>query len=141
MSISSEGKRLKIAAKRKFGGKCSVYKAFKMMPYSEYLKTERWAFVKRISLKMCDNKCIACGSGKELNCHHIIYRPRGMETKHDVCILCRDCHSIFHEKISKSYLKSFKDMLKPKSGRSEMYLEVIRMLSDMINLAKTGELV
>jgi 5-methylcytosine-specific restriction endonuclease McrA len=67
------------------------------MDYREYLKTEEWAARRRIVLKRGEWRCQLCNSSRELHIHHRTYERRGNERLADLIVLCRVCHTLFHE--------------------------------------------
>jgi len=76
-----------------------MIKAFRFMPYEEYLQTEHWLHFKAEALKASGYKCRVCnGNDVLLNVHHNNYDNRGRETFNDVIVLCEGCHGKFHNK-------------------------------------------
>ena len=68
------------------------------MPYAKYLQTKEWKEFKQGRLRSARNRCQVCNSADvQLEVHHRTYERRGYELKHDVIVLCRDCHQLFHE--------------------------------------------
>ena len=67
------------------------------MSNSLKFRSQTYKFKKEL-LKNCDNKCIDCGSNKNLELHHTQYDIIDMNS---MKILCRDCHSKLHKKIGK----------------------------------------
>jgi 5-methylcytosine-specific restriction endonuclease McrA len=70
--------------------------------YGDYLETEHWKKTKRLSLMRAAYKCQICAEEKNLNVHHNSYDRLGSELISDLVVLCRSCHSKFHDKIGKS---------------------------------------
>ena len=70
--------------------------------YTEYLKSEHWENTKKrfYASKLHKNKCMVCGSTKNLNIHHKNYYNLGAEKLTDLCLLCQDCHSKVHEMVN-----------------------------------------
>jgi hypothetical protein len=62
--------------------------------YSDYLKSEHWASVKR-SLKV--SQCEVCGETTLLDLHHLNYVCLGRESPFDVATVCQTCHKRLHE--------------------------------------------
>jgi len=76
-----------------------MIKAFKAMPYEEYLQTEHWLHFKSEALKNAQHRCKLCNTNDDtLHVHHNNYDNRGRETFNDVIVLCGDCHAKFHGK-------------------------------------------
>ena len=70
----------------------------KRIPYREYLGTEHWQRVRESALKRSWYRCQLCNSDGLLDVHHRTYERRGEERASDVIVLCRQCHSKFHDK-------------------------------------------
>jgi hypothetical protein len=73
-------------------------KALQTMPYREYLQTPEWQEKRKQKLRSARYRCQVCNTGKtELNVHHRTYERRGNEHLNDLIVLCKDCHSLFHQ--------------------------------------------
>ena len=68
------------------------------LEYAEYLKSEHWQSIRVKALERADNKCQLCSSEVMLQVHHNTYKNRGNEKLTDLVVLCRGCHSKFHNK-------------------------------------------
>jgi hypothetical protein len=66
------------------------------MPYSEYLLTPHWQYVRARALERSDNHCQLCGESSGLQVHHNTYIRRGEERDADLIVLCGECHGHFH---------------------------------------------
>lgn len=66
------------------------------LKYAEYLNSERWKIKKEYALQWADNRCQICNSTENLNVHHRVYGNVGNEKPNDLTVLCKDCHSLFH---------------------------------------------
>ena len=82
--------------------------------YNVYLKSDEWQELRRQVIQKYENKCACCGSGENLNVHHISYADYDKGEKDDVynlICLCKDCHFYFHEikKQQEQELESFKN--------------------------------
>jgi hypothetical protein len=79
------------------------YKEFlNNLNYDEYLKTPHWQIIRKECRKICENRCMGCGSeNNSLHVHHKSYRHRGEPDEEviDLKALCRDCHELEHGKI------------------------------------------
>lgn len=65
--------------------------------YKEYLKTKHWEDARKYFYEIYGNKCCLCSKKDvELNLHHNNYENLWHETIEDVVVLCKDCHSKFH---------------------------------------------
>jgi hypothetical protein len=68
------------------------------MPYREYLQTPEWKERRLKHLKSVGHRCQVCNSPiQPLDVHHRTYERRGLEYYKDLIVLCRDCHSTFHD--------------------------------------------
>lgn len=74
-------------------------KAFKAIPYREYLLTDWWKKIKSAAIRRADSRCQVCYSRGLLNVHHRTYARLGCEMDNDLTVLCRRCHELFHELI------------------------------------------
>lgn len=68
----------------------------KRMRYSEYLLTQEWQRKRRLRLKLDGYKCVMCGSGEQLEVHHIDYSHRCQERQNELRTLCHSCHRLVH---------------------------------------------
>lgn len=69
----------------------------RIMPYSEYLKTEHWQLLRKAALYRDKYKCRDCGDKSKLEVHHRTYIRRGNERLSDVISLCSECHEQRHK--------------------------------------------
>jgi 5-methylcytosine-specific restriction endonuclease McrA len=67
------------------------------MPYAEYLQSPEWKKKRAKALRFAQFKCQLCNESNNLNVHHRSYERRGNEPLGDLIVLCKDCHSIFHQ--------------------------------------------
>ena len=65
-----------------------------------YLKSAHWRRVREIALGDFEYRCAICYSPKDLDVHHRTYERLGNERVSDLTVLCRSCHSLFHERSS-----------------------------------------
>lgn len=69
------------------------------MPYGEYLQTEEWNQTRQAALKRAKYACQLCNADHiELHVHHRTYERLGQEYARDLIVLCKQCHSKFHDK-------------------------------------------
>ena len=65
--------------------------------YREYMQSEEWQKVRRKRLQIDGYKCQMCGTGKNLQVHHITYEHLGQAKElEDLVTLCRECHRGVH---------------------------------------------
>jgi hypothetical protein len=74
-----------------------------LMPYREYLQSPEWQATRKWHLKYARFRCQLCNDAQTvLDVHHRTYERRGHEHHKDLIVLCRECHSKFHDKIGAS---------------------------------------
>ena len=65
--------------------------------YHEYIHSEQWQKVRLERFRLDGFKCQLCGSGKNLEGHHVSYKHLGQpEEINDVVSLCKECHKKVH---------------------------------------------
>lgn len=91
MCMIERVKKIELDIKRsKFGG---------FRTYQEYLKSDHWQEFRLKALENYGNKCALDKKHTEnLNVHHNNYDNLGHETMQDVIVLCKNCHTKFHDK-------------------------------------------
>ena len=65
--------------------------------YDEYLKSSHWLMVRMAALAAADYRCALCNSGQRLDVHHKTYERLWQELPADLTVLCRKCHSKYHD--------------------------------------------
>lgn len=85
----------------------SVADAVKQMNYYDFLKTPYWDGIRKYKLYKANYKCSLCGNKDNLNVHHRSYDRHGYEhlykvANEDLIVLCKECHSKFHDKLEES---------------------------------------
>jgi hypothetical protein len=68
------------------------------LPYSDYLQSDWWAYVRNEKLRT-HRDCQICSSSINLNVHHRTYETIGREAQGDLLVLCYLCHAKFHDKL------------------------------------------
>lgn len=76
----------------------SYKKESKKIEYQEYLNSPHWKEIRLKALRRAGNRCQLCSSTNNLNVHHNTYKNKGHEDLNDLVVLCRKCHSKFHDK-------------------------------------------
>lgn len=67
--------------------------------YYNYLHSEKWREKRRLALKRDGYRCQMCGTGINLNVHHISYANLGTDAEmDDIVTLCEKCHEKVHVK-------------------------------------------
>ena len=66
--------------------------------YLNYLESDQWHTIRNIVLMRAKHKCEKCGSREHLQTHHLNYNTVFNESLNDLILLCRNCHSRFHDK-------------------------------------------
>ena len=98
--------------------------------YKDYLFSEDWEIRKNKLMEELGSKCSKCSVDRKLNLHHKHYKNLGFETKNDVVLLCKDCHSEVHNKKTPTWTIKKEDTL------IEMYDEgkSVEDISEKVNL-------
>lgn len=65
------------------------------MPYTEYLKTQRWKDKAQECKESAGRRCRLCNSSGPLEAHHRTYERRGYELPDDLTALCEPCHALY----------------------------------------------
>jgi hypothetical protein len=76
-----------------------IKKYIKNMNYYDFLKTPYWKIVSKKAKEFCGYRCMLCNSSNNLHTHHRTYEHHGEEhryIKEDLIVLCKECHSKFH---------------------------------------------
>lgn len=73
--------------------------ALKEMPYRDYLTTDHWQATRAHAVDASDGRCALDSRHKAENVHHRTYERRGRERLDDLIVLCKSCHSKFHDKV------------------------------------------
>lgn len=92
---------MNITKVRIFTPKCNRQKRAKRketyVPYSSYLTSGHWAQIKEQSSAIYGHKCLVCGSGENLNHHHLFYPENKTDIRaHQVLPICGECHAAYH---------------------------------------------
>lgn len=85
--------RAKQSARGKLGGRPR-----KKSPHSDYLESPEWIAIRDERLKQDNYQCVMCGTGKNLEVHHLTYERLGAEKLEDLRTFCRECHKKVHDK-------------------------------------------
>lgn len=65
--------------------------------HQEYINSPKWKAKRQMVLERDNFRCRKCGTGKNLDVHHITYDHLGNEPLDDLVTLCRDCHNDVHK--------------------------------------------
>jgi 5-methylcytosine-specific restriction endonuclease McrA len=60
--------------------------------YVDYIHSDRWREFRRKAIRNALGRCERCGSGVNLQVHHLHYRSLGRERFADVAVVCAPCH-------------------------------------------------
>lgn len=90
-------------------GTNSLYKRLRKLGYNsyqEYLNSQHWIDIKKrfyssklptkLNGRFCCSACFR--TDVELHVHHRTYKTFGRENLHHLCLLCRPCHNLTHER-------------------------------------------
>lgn len=72
--------------------------------YDEYICSREWSRRKEEYFRKKPRECKICGSGKNIQLHHVNYERLGYEDDSDLVPLCHDCHFLLHQ-----YLDNYKE--------------------------------
>ncbi|GMU19155.1 MAG: hypothetical protein AMXMBFR12_03470 [Candidatus Babeliales bacterium] len=75
----------------------------KGMDYQDFLKTPYWKTITAHAKYKVGYRCQLCNSTHRLVTHHRNYDIHGREHAHmhELIVICDECHTIFHDRISK----------------------------------------
>ncbi len=65
--------------------------------YAIYLQSPLWKERARLARERAGQKCQICNGRGPLEVHHRTYERLGHELPEDLTVLCRSCHSTFHQ--------------------------------------------
>ena len=68
--------------------------------YQEYIESDLWRDTSEFAKLRAGNKCQVCNVHRDhaiLDTHHRTYERLGTEEHGDLTVLCRECHTLFHE--------------------------------------------
>ena len=65
--------------------------------YKSYLASPQWRETRAKALRRAKHRCQLCGAKRDLAAHHRHYENIGREKPGDLIVLCRPCHSRFHD--------------------------------------------
>lgn len=67
--------------------------------YARYIQSTKWE-TRRAAFRATrppDEKgCARCGDYSRIHVHHLSYAKLGNEPDEDLCLLCKECHEMFH---------------------------------------------
>ena len=79
--------------------------------HQEYINSPKWKAKRQMVLERDNFRCRKCGTGKNLDVHHITYEHIGNEPIDDLVTLCRECHeSVHYGDIKKAKFGLLKDV-------------------------------
>lgn len=65
--------------------------------YIAYLQSPEWKERRALLLQKYHHRCQVCNGVQQLQLHHRTYERLGNEHMEDLTVLCRECHTAFHE--------------------------------------------
>lgn len=98
------------------------------MNYHDYLKTITWKKLRKTAIHLANYRCQLCNSPFNLNVHHRKYPEKlGQESVTDLIVLCRVCHTSFHDAAPKHWEKKsipnvFHGKIKPTQKRFHLWV-------------------
>jgi hypothetical protein len=72
----------------------------KKADYQEYLQSDAWKIRREWKLQRAGHRCQVCNGREDLHVHHRTYDNIGREHEEDLTVLCKDCHALYHGKVS-----------------------------------------
>lgn len=79
------------------------YPYFQPVDYNNYIKSDKWHWIREEKFKKAGYKCEICGAVKNLDVHHVTYKRLGREKMSDLAVLCRKCHKTLHREGAKQW--------------------------------------
>lgn len=77
------------------------------LAYMAYLKTPHWENLRQERFKIDSQRCVSCGSGSNIQGHHIKYRDDYATcTVDDIVTLCFGCHDYMHQTMKGSRIRN-----------------------------------
>jgi 5-methylcytosine-specific restriction endonuclease McrA len=71
-----------------------------MNVYKDYLKSDKWKFIRRKVLTRANYTCEGCFDARATEVHHLHYKHVYNEFLWELVAICSDCHRRYHEKES-----------------------------------------
>jgi hypothetical protein len=102
-SNNEQAARLMLAGKLNKCPDCTRGKQWTSQQYREYLQTEHWQTARQRALILAGHKCQLCAGRVGLDVHHNSYERLGGELDSDLVVLCRECHSVFHQSLGLAF--------------------------------------
>lgn len=102
--------------------------------YGEYLASDVWKSKRDDAITMAGGTCQLCGERPEsIDVHHNTYSTRwGEEGQECLTVLCRGCHSMFHEMRSRCELPT--KQCTPVNAEEKVQPQMRRAFRDLIGL-------
>lgn len=107
------------------------------MTYQGWIKSDEWKKIARNKLKQSGFQCELCGTGYNLQVHHITYEHIFAESEHmdDLAVLCKECHEQVHgEDIRRK--REEKERLKRIQAAKEAEREKVFEIRRIMDIAK-----
>lgn len=98
--------------------------------YYKYLNSKLWKVKRAQRLQRDGYRCAICGTGKNLQVHHITYDDLGSESIENLLTLCKRCHEQVHES----------DLAKKSKAATVRPLSVLRLPSRSYNALMRADL-
>lgn len=77
-----------------------------MTEYAAYLQSPEWSARRHQALDDADHCCQVCNSSRDLEVHHRTYKHLGHEPRADLTVLCNECHTLFHSRMSRRFKRA-----------------------------------
>lgn len=95
--LTQEARAQVLVEKQQNRNESFVAKAYRDLPYDQYLQTDWWKKIRAAAIARARQRCQVCYSPHELNVHHRTYERLGNELDSDLTVLCGKCHNLFHK--------------------------------------------
>ncbi len=92
--------------------------------YLRYIKSNKWASIKKRVLARDHQKCVKCGTNKDLEVHHLTYEHLYKEENYlyELITLCKKCHEKETNKGKQVYSK-YKEITSKQYIEKQEYLK------------------
>jgi hypothetical protein len=74
------------------------------MDYKEYLKSEKWKYIREWAMIFWNYRCAVCNSKERVEVHYRTYENLGHEKMTDLLPMCHRCHKL-HTNFTGHFMK------------------------------------
>lgn len=83
----------KVRSPRDYEGLVARWRRRHPSDYGAYIHSAGWETLRARCIELAGGRCVGCGSGFDLQAHHLTYDRLGHERDEDLMCLCRSCHA------------------------------------------------